>query len=205
MARTGPDSSGGAAAVKLILASSAPWKLEILARIGLAFKGRDHGTNEEAIPLADDPAVGVRRRAEAKATNVSATEPAALVVGLDQAMVFEGEAFGKVGTADEARAVLTRLAGARHALLVGWAVARGGEVVEAGTDTVTLVMRALSAEAIDRYVATGEWRGVAGCYRYEGVGRQLFERVDGDVDSIVGVPVGVLLPVLRRMGVAGMI
>lgn len=195
----------------LILASSAPWKLEVLTRLGLAVEGRAHGVDESTIELLPDPEAGVQRRAEAKAVAAGvAANPAQLVVGLDQAVVCGDRAGGyeihaKAATAAEAERMLSVLAGRRHALLVGWAVVRGGAVIAAGTETVTLAMRPLSPRAVRRYVATGEWQGVAGCYRYEGVGRQLFTSVDGDRDAIVGVPVRALLTVLRREGADGLI
>ena len=190
----------------LILASSSPWKLAVLRRLGLEVDGVPHRVDESAFAFEGDPEVGVRRLAEAKALSVSRHRDANdRVIGADQIMILEGRIFGKAAGPDEARRILGQMQGARHRLLCGWALTAGDRLIASGVEAVSLLMRALGDEQIQRYVDTGEWAGTAGCYRFEGVGRQLFEEVDGDYFAILGMPVQSLLPVLRREGVEGVI
>jgi len=190
----------------LILASTSPWKLEILRRLGLEVDGVPHRVDESRYPFGADPTTGVRRLAEAKALSVSRLRDARdRVIGADQVMVLEERTFGKAAGPEEAGRLLGRMQGRRHRLLSGWALATGDRVVASGVEEASLLMRALTDRQIRRYVDTGEWKGMAGGYRFEGVGRQLFEDVDGDYLTILGMPVRSLLPVLRREGVEGLI
>jgi len=192
--------------MSLILASSSPWKLDVLRRLGLAVDGVPHRVDESTISFGADPEVAVRRLAEAKALSVSRGRDANdRVIGADQVMVLEGETFGKAVDAEAAKRLLGRMQGKRHRLLSGWALATADRIIASGVEEVRLRMRALTDEQLQRYVETDEWKGTAGCYRFEGVGRQLFEDVDGDYLAILGMPVRSLLPVLRREGVAGLI
>jgi septum formation protein len=192
--------------MSLILASSSPWKLDVLRRLGLDVVGVPHRVDESTIAFGADPESAVRRLAEAKALSVSRPRGASdRVLGADQIMVLEGETFGKAADAGAARRVLDRMQGRRHRLLSGWALSTADRVIASGVEEVRLRMRALTDEQIRRYVETDEWKGMAGCYRFEGVGRQLFDEVDGDYFAILGMPVKSLLPVLRHEGVEGLI
>lgn len=190
----------------LILASASAWKLAVLRRIGLEIEGLPHAVDEAAFFFGADPVEGVRRLAGAKALSVSRGRSREdLVIGADQVLCFEGGVHGKAATAAAARALLERLQGKRHRLLCGWALARSDRVLAAGVEPVELTMRTLTPAQVRRYVETGEWRGTAGGYRIEGVGRQLFSTVDGDHFAVVGMPVGSLLPALRAAGVEGLL
>lgn len=194
----------------IILASGSSWKLELLRGVGLDAIGIEHRADEDAFDVVADPHAGIRRIAVAKARSLDEVARArddgdgVVVIGADQMLLFDGVAYGKAADEDEARRRLMRLSGAPHTLVGGWAVVthRGGEARLAASGIVEsrLTMRALDADAIDRYVATGEWRGSCACYRYESIGRQLFSSVDGDYFSILGMPVEAILPALRELG-----
>jgi nucleoside triphosphate pyrophosphatase len=190
----------------LILASTSPWKLARLCALGLEVTVCEHGVDEAGFSLGDDLRCGVERLAAAKALAVSRVRPDTdLVLGVDQLLAFQGAAFGKPGSEGEARALLHRLQGETHELLDGWALTRAHRVVASGVEVVRLTMRSLLPESIRRYVESGEWQGMAGGYRYEGMGRQLFEEIQGDFEAILGMPVRSLLPVLRRERVPGLL
>jgi septum formation protein len=190
----------------LILASASAAKLAILRGLGLDVEAIPHEVDESAFDLGPDPASGVRRLAEAKALSVSRGRSGEdLVIGADQMLWFEGRLHGKVASAGEAQALLERLQGRRHRLLAGWALARADRVAASGVEPVDLTVRALTPAQVRRYVETGEWRGSAGCYRIEGVGRQLFAAVEGDHYAVLGMPVASLLAALRQAGAPGLI
>jgi len=196
--------------MSLILASSSPWKLEILRAVGLEVAGEGHRVNEREVAFGEllsenageSIEEGVRRIAEAKALSVSRRHDAAiLVLGTDQVLEIDGKVFGKAGSPGEAHSVLSLLQGRGHRLVCGWALARQHHVTASGVDTAHLRMRSLTGEQIQRYVETDEWRGMAGCYRFESIGRQLFDSIEGDFFTILGMPLCSLLPTLRRVQV----
>lgn len=109
----------------------------------------------------------------------------------------------KAPTLAAARAGLVALRGRTHQLHSGAALARNGQVVWSGVDSVTLTMRDVSDAFLDTYLAAeGEaLLGCVGSYRLEGMGSQLFEAVDGDYFTVLGLPLWPVLAELRRAGV----
>jgi septum formation protein len=153
---------------------------------------------ERAIP----PEIA-EKLAELKARKVSSSHPSALVLGADQILVFSGEVIRKSRSTDEARALLTRLAGQTHALIAAVVLAKDGMVVWRHTDQAELQMRKMSDAFLNDYlVAEGEdILGSVGCYRLEGGGAQLFSRISGDYFTVLGLPLLPLLGALREFGV----
>jgi septum formation protein len=139
--------------------------------------------------------------AAAKAARVRA--PGALVIGVDQILV-QGETwFGKAPTLEAARAQLVRLRGTTHHLATAVVAMREGETVWQHAESPALTMRRFSDRFLEVYLA-GEGRailGSVGCYRLEGPGIHLFERVVGDHATILGLPLLPLLGYLRQAGV----
>jgi septum formation protein len=114
------------------------------------------------------------------------------VLGVDTAVVVDGQPLGKPRDSAQAEGFIGRLAGREHEVMSGIALRRAGE--ETSDVAVTRVrFRSLSAAEIDWYVATGEWRERAGGYAIQGRGAALVERVEGDYWNVVGLPVPVLL------------
>ncbi len=125
-----------------------------------------------------------------------------LVVGADQTLALGRKRFTKPVDRDAAREQLLSLAGRTHELHSAVAVARDGRVLFSQVDTAKLTMRALSEEFIDRYLdAAGESvMASVGGYQLEGLGSHLFERIEGDYFTILGLPLFALLGYLRRDG-----
>ena len=136
--------------------------------------------------------------AEAKAVEVSKRHPDALVIGGDQGLALDDEIFSKPSGVDEARAQLLALRGRRHILFSAVVLVRGGQPIWADLAEARMSMRDFSEAFLEAYLAcAGE--GVlhsVGCYQIEGLGITLFERVDGDHFTILGMP---LLPLLREL------
>lgn len=189
----------------LVLASTSPYRRELLARLGLPFRCTAPGIDEDALRAGlssaeSAPPVLAQLLARAKAAAVAAREAAAVVIGSDQVCALGAQVFGKPGNADAAAAQLLALQGQRHQLFTAVAVQRGSEVV-AFTDVTTLRMRALTADEVRRYVEADRPLDCAGSYKLERAGIALFEAIDSqDHTAIVGLPLLALASTLRRFG-----
>lgn len=194
---------------KIILASASAARRDMLSRAGVAFEIEPAEIDERAVQdvlLGDDsevePADIAELLAEAKARDVSLRKPGALVIAADQVLEFEDEALSKPVDLDAARASLKLLRGATHQLHAGVAIAIDGEVVWSMVDSATLVMRQFSDKFLAAYVAGegDELCASVGAYKLEGRGVQLFERIEGDFFTILGMPLLPLLEELRARG-----
>ncbi|WP_416173722.1 Maf family protein [Brevundimonas sp.] len=187
----------------LVLASGSAARRAMLADAGLTFTVRTSDVDEDALKTSGvDPADLARRLAEAKALAVSASVPGAWVIGGDQTLAFDGGLISKARSLDEARQRLTQMRGGTHALHSGAALVRDGEVLWSGVETASMMMRDISDSFLDTYLATegDALLACVGSYRLEGLGAQLFERVDGDYFTVLGLPLWSLLAALRRAG-----
>jgi septum formation protein len=189
----------------LILASTSPWRATLLADAGIPCTTEDPQVDEARI-RGGDPIETARWRAAAKAMAVAGRRgQGSLVIGADQIVHLDGRALSKPRDAADHRDMLRAMRGRTHDLVTAVCLARGteggAEAVEAFEERSRLAMRgALSDGEIDAYVALGEARSCGGGYRVDGVGLQLFERVEGDWTNVVGLPVPRLLTALRRVG-----
>lgn len=192
---------------RLILASQSPFRRALLQSTGLAFEAETAPIDENKV-LGRIPKELAERRSLAKAMAVAALHPEALVIGADQVLSLDGDAFDKVKTAQDAVERLQSMAGRTHYLHSGLALvyaARDQEpkVLASEVVDVPMRMRKLSLAEINAYVRTQEWQGSVGCYQYENRGIHLFEGSvpGGDQSTIVGLPLGRLLHLLRVLGV----
>lgn len=191
---------------RLILASKSAARRAMLEGAAVPFTVHVADVDEDAIKTqlaghdADDLAVELAR---AKALAVSRHHEDAWVLGADQTLAFDGGLVSKAKSLEAARARLAQMRGRSHQLHSGAALARNGHIVWSGVDTATLVMRDFSDGFLESYLAT-EGEGLLSCvgsYRLEGMGSQLFERVQGDYFTILGLPLWRVLAELRRAGV----
>ena len=191
---------------RLILASKSAARRAMLEGAGVPFTAQVADVDEDAVKAGHDPADAsglAVELARVKALAVSRQDPDAWVLGAAQTLAFAG---GLVSKAPSLEAARTRLAGMRgqpHQLHSGAALAHKGQVVWDGVDTATLRMRDFSDAFLETYLAAeGEaLLGCVGSYRLEGVGAQLFEAVEGDYFTVLGLPLWPVLAELRRAGV----
>lgn len=140
---------------------------------------------------------------QAKAKLVSARHPGQLIIGADQILDLDGAWFDKPRDLAGAEDHLKRLQGRTHCLVSAVCVVRDNECLWNHVETARLTMRSLSPGFLERYLAeTGpEILESVGAYRVEGMGIQLFSRIDGNHFTILGLPLLPLLDILRRQGV----
>jgi septum formation protein len=186
----------------LILASTSRYRRELLFRLGLPFRWRAPGVDEEALKVsAISPRELSARLALAKATRVLAEEPGATVIAGDQVVALGGQVLGKPGGREKAIEQLLQMTGETHELYTAMVVAHG-ERVYPHMDMATLRMRALSRGEIERYVDADEPFDCAGAYKLEARGILLFERIEAeDHSAITGLPLIALTTILRGLGV----
>jgi len=190
----------------ITLASQSASRAAILRGAGVPFETASPGVDEAAAKaslLADgaSPREVADALAELKAVKVSRGR-GGLVIGADQTLDLDGALFDKAASVEEARARLQAFRGRRHKLHAAVVVARDGAPIWREVDTTTLTMREFSDDFLDGYLARNGEAALAsvGCYQLEGEGAQLFEQVDGDYFSILGLPLFGLLDLLRRHG-----
>jgi len=187
----------------LILASKSAGRRQALLHSGVPFESIpadvDERTIESRLEEADADAIAL---ALARAKALAIFAEGRLVLGADQVASCEGRIFGKPADMKEAKALLRFLSGRRHRLHSAIALARDGVIIFETIGFADLTMRALSGEFIAAYLmAVGEHALTsAGAYQIEGVGAQLFSKVEGDHWTIMGLPLLSLLEALRREG-----
>ena len=191
----------------LVLASRSRSRSTLLAGAGLDFATEPSNVDERAVeePLlaaGADPGAIALHLAEAKARDVAARRPGELVLGCDQTLGLGAERFVKPEDRTEAKAHLERLRGRTHELHSALVLAQDGEILWRHVSVARMTMRPFSdtwlADYLDR--AGDAVLSSVGCYQLEGIGIGLFEAIDGDYFTILGLPLLPLLAELRHQG-----
>jgi septum formation protein len=183
----------------LILASKSPARQALLASAGIAFEVIPADIDERAIELASGlsmPGEVAALLAREKAVSVSSRHPDRFVVGADQTLALDTRRFSKPGGRMDAAGQLQALAGRTHELHSAVVVARDGRILFSDLAIARMTMRSLDDAAISAYLdaAGPAVTSSVGAYQLEGLGVHLFERIDGDHFTILGLP---LLPLLK--------
>lgn len=192
----------------LILASASTARAEMLRNAGVEVVTEPARVDEDALKAAmaaeqAPPRDIADKLAEMKAVRVSSRHPGALVLGADQVLVHEGRMFDKARDLAEARAHLEALRGGRHQLLSAAVVAVDGAPVWRHVGRANMVMRPYTNTFLNDYLNRfGDLALTSvGCYHLEGLGAQLFARVEGDYFTVLGLPLLEVLGFLRARGV----
>ena len=189
---------------RFILASKSAARREVLANAGVEFEVQVAGVDEDALKQPGvDPRQLAIDLAKAKALAVSVQHPEVVVLGADQTLAFDDGLISKAPDLEQAKARLSSMRGKPHQLHSGVALARGGEILWSDADTAHMVVRDFSDAFLDAYIAREgeELLYCVGSYRLEGMGSQLFEKVDGDYFTVLGMPLWLVLDQLRAFGV----
>lgn len=191
----------------LILASASAVRAHLLRQADITFEAIAPHVDEEALKRdlrghgagAEEQ---VRALARAKALSLCAARPGYFLLGCDQMLICAGQVYDKPQNRAQARAHLLALSAKPHELLTAAALAQNGQILWEGLTRPSLTMRALDEEFVDRYLDNVGEAALAsvGGYQLEGYGVHLFEAIEGDWFSILGLPLLQLLKALRAHG-----
>jgi septum formation protein len=198
-------------APQIVLGSGSRARREMLAAAGVHFTVQAADVDEPAIRarlLGEDAGMAPQRIAEvlaaAKAEDVSGKRRDSTIIGADQVLALGDKLLSKAPSIDAAREALRQLRGRTHELHSAVALAEDGKVTWEHVATARLTMREFSDEFLEDYLTRAGDRvsQSVGAYELEGLGVQLFERIEGDYFTILGLP---LLPLLGELRARGMI
>jgi septum formation protein len=181
----------------LTLASTSPRRIDLLRKAGLEFATIDPLVNEAMI-VAGSPEMTASARAEAKALAGIARVPDSLIMAADTVVVLEEEILDKASDDADVRRMLKLLSGKTHRVVTAVAMCmpplRDAHVV---TDVAQVTFRELEDRDIEWYVGTGEGVGKAGGYAIQGMGGMLVSSMDGDLETVIGMPTSLVMGMLR--------
>ncbi|MDS4012858.1 MAG: Maf family nucleotide pyrophosphatase [Candidatus Accumulibacter sp.] len=183
----------------LVLASTSPYRRELLGRLGLPFVTANPKVDETPL-VGEKPAATALRLAEAKARAVTGDHPSALIIGSDQVACLDGRIFGKPGTHPAAVDQLRALRGRSVSFITAVCLldAPTGRVQTRSVPT-RVTFRGLTDEEIERYLEREQPYNCAGSAKSEGLGIVLLERIEGDdPNALIGLPLIALCTLLRN-------
>jgi len=182
----------------LILASTSPFRRQLLARLGLPFETANPAVDEALLP-GEAPTAGALRLSEAKARAVVSRHADALIIGSDQVACLDGHVFGKPGTYENAMRQLQTMRGRSVNFFTGLCLlnARSGKAHRRGVPTL-VTFRDLTDDEIAGYLRQEQPYNCAGSAKSEGLGIALIARIDGeDPNALIGLPLIALCDLLR--------
>jgi septum formation protein len=183
---------------RIVLASASPRRARILSELGVPHRVVVSNVDESLQP-GEDGAAAVERLARAKALAVAGDEPLP-VLAADTEVLLDGHILGKPEDERDALAMLRRLAGRAHEVVTGVCLVSGG-VARSGVERSVVAFAPMSDAELAWYAATGEPLDKAGGYHVDGKGALFIETVEGSPSNVAGLPVRLLLTLVREAGV----
>jgi septum formation protein len=186
---------------EIILASTSPYRRQLLERLGVPFRSVPPRFDESTYPGEGlDPVTLAESLAYRKASSIVSEFPRAVIIGSDQLVSLDETIYGKPGILEKAIDQLVSMSGRTHRLITALVVLHRGMTMR-HVDVTTLQMRSLDRTAIRRYLERDQPYDCAGSYKLESGGIALFERIEtADHTAITGLPLIALTSVLRRIG-----
>ena len=183
----------------VILASQSPRRRELLSLVGIAHEVRPADIDERYL-TGEAPREHAERLAREKADVIAHAAPDALVIGSDTIVIVDGDVLGKPRDEAHAAEMLARLSDRSHTVMTAVAVRWRGDVRSA-VEEVDVTFHPLDAGQIRAYIATREPMDKAGAYGIQGFGATIVARVDGDYFAVMGLPLQLLVRLMRELGV----
>jgi septum formation protein len=182
---------------KLILASGSPRRKRLLENAGLVFTIVVSNFDEEAITYKD-PTEMVRKLSLEKAKIIAKMFPDAIILGADTTVVINEEIIGKPKNIEDAYRILNLLNDRKHEVITGFTIISGEKII---TEHIIsqVIFRKLTQKEIDEYVKSGEPMDKAGGYGIQDGAGKFIEKVIGDYDNVVGLPVSSVMKVLNQI------
>ena len=187
------------ASPELVLASSSPRRIELLAQVGIRPDHIDPADIDETPLKGETPPLLARRLASSKAQVVASRHPQAIVIAADTVVSVGRRFLEKAADEAEATRFLKLLSGRNHRVHTGVAVIRDGRLSVRVNET-RVSFKPLSDDEIAAYVATGDWRGKAGGYGIQGPAGAFVQRIVGSHPSVMGLPVYETVQLLTGVG-----
>ena len=191
--------------VSLILASKSKVRKEILEKHGISVKVEPSNVDEDIVKKSllkenATPEIISKNLAELKANKISEKYVDNLVLGADSVIDLNGELISKPETRDEALNILKKLNGNKHYLISSVCISKDGSMIWNYTDKAILTMKSMSDQELKNYLSkiTDEALYAYNVYQIEGEGRHLFSKIDGDENTIMGLPVKKIKEYLRN-------
>ena len=182
--------------MKIILASKSGVRKNILDQNNIENEVCISNVNEEEIKISlisegANPMLISKNLAELKANKVSSKKPDEIVLGADSVIDFNGELISKPKNREEALKILQKLNGKKHQLISSVCISKNGSMIWNFTDSSTLTMKQLNLDEIKSYLAKVKDKALYayGVYQIEADGKSLFSKIEGDEDTIMGLPV----------------
>jgi len=187
------------ASPELVLASSSPRRIELLAQVGIVPDHIDPADIDETPLKGETPPRLAARLATTKAQVVAARRPEAVVIAADTVVAVGRRFLEKAADEAEATRFLKLLSGRNHKVFTGVAVVRNGQVSSRVNET-RVTFKPLSQAEIAAYVAGGDWRGKAGGYGIQGPAAAFIQRIVGSHSSVMGLPLYEAVQLLHGVG-----
>ncbi|EFK97125.1 Maf-like protein [sediment metagenome] len=183
---------------KIILASTSPRRKALLSQLGLEFEVV-HSDYDEDMTLAMEPVELAKFLSAGKADAVYAKYPKDIIIAADTFVVMREHILGKPHTPERAKEMLQKISGQKLQIITGLTVINEKQKISRAVSTDVFIKK-LSIEEIENYVATGEPLDKAGAFAIQEKGAALVEKIEGDYNSAVGLPLDELVKILQEMG-----
>lgn len=190
---------------RIILASASPRRQELLKKAGIEFEVRAAAIDEVPNP-AESPLAFAERMAKEKAGVVAATASAGQVVlGADTVVTIDNQILGKPESESDAARMLRMLSAKKHAVITAVCLSgvnsSGEKFEEVRSETTAVYFSPVNEDEIGKYVRSGEPMDKAGAYAIQGEAGRWIRKIEGDYNNVVGLPVDLVLAMLREHGV----
>lgn len=184
---------------KIILATGSKVKAKLFSQLGLQYK-TNNSEYEEKINHSESAELNVKRLSLEKANVVSEKHNNTIIIAADTIFDCNGELLGKPHTKEKAKETLQKIQGKKVKVYSGYTILHGSNVIS-GHEITDVIIREMDEDLINKYIETGEPLNKAGSLGIQGLGTILVEKVDGDYNCVVGLPLRKIAEGLKKMGV----